>query len=199
MNEFIQSIQTLLLYNAQYKLKVRLYLAVKQSIQTLQWGRDLKCPSSRFLSESLGISRDTVEKTYQQLEQEGWLYRIKGKGTFVKVNAQRKIELNTSTTLPAVSSNEFVLPESQQRLQGLFFDQNLHFFADGMPEIRHFPFRKWYEAEKEVLAQDGLKVFLKDNSCGHAVLRHEIAQMTNLNRHTHTHGKSILLKCQTII
>ena len=53
-----------------------------------------------------------------------------------------------------------------------------------MPEIRHFPFRKWYEAEKEVLAQDGLKVFLKDNSCGHAVLRHEIAQITNLNRHT---------------
>ena len=46
------------------------------------------------------------EKTYQQLEQEGWLYRIKGKGTFIKVNAQRKIELNTSTTLPAVSSNE---------------------------------------------------------------------------------------------
>ena len=199
MNEFIQSIQTLLLYNAQYKLKVGLYLAVKQSIRTLQWRRDLKCSSSCFLSESLGISRDTVEKTYQQLEQEGWLYRIKGKGTFIKVNAQRKIELNTSTTLPAVSSNEYVLPESQQRLQALFFDQNLHFFADGMPEIRHFPFRKWYEAEKEVLAQDGLKVFLKDNSCGHAVLRHEIAQITNLNRHTHTHGKSILLKCQTII
>ena len=34
MNEFIQSIQTLLLYNAQYKLKVGLYLAVKQSIRT---------------------------------------------------------------------------------------------------------------------------------------------------------------------
>ena len=120
MNEFIQSIQTLLLYNAQYKLKVGLYLAVKQSIRTLQWRRDLKCSSSCFLSESLGISRDTVEKTYQQLEQEGWLYRIKGKGTFIKVNAQRKIELNTSTTLPAVSSNEFVLPESQQLLQVLF-------------------------------------------------------------------------------
>lgn len=98
-----------------------------------------------------------------------------------------------------MSSNEYVLPESQQRLQALFSIKTYIFFADCMPEIRHFPFRKWYEAEKEVLAQDGLKVFLKDNSCGHAVLRHEIAQITNLNRHTHTHGKSILLKCQTII
>ena len=55
-----------------------------------------------------------------------------------------------------MSSNEYVLPESQQRLQALFSIKTYIFFADCMPEIRHFPFRKWYEAEKEVLAQDGL-------------------------------------------
>ena len=95
-----------------------------------------------------------------------------------------KLNLIHRLRCPPCQVMKYVLSESQQRLQGLFFDQNLHFFADCMPEIRHFPFRKWYEAEKEVLAQDGLKVYLKDNSCGHAVLRHEIAQMTNLNRHT---------------
>ena len=36
---------------------------------------------------SIDLSDMTTEQN-KQLEQEGWLYRIKGKGTFIKVNAQ---------------------------------------------------------------------------------------------------------------
>lgn len=46
-----------------------------------------KLPSSRELSEILGVSRNSVIAAYEELKSEGLLYSIKGKGSFV--NADR--------------------------------------------------------------------------------------------------------------
>ncbi len=184
-NEFIQILQGNLSNSKQKKLKTKVYLAIKESLIQLQLQQDFKCPSSRFLSETIGVSRDTVEKTYDQLEQEGMLYRIKGKGSFAKA-APTKIVIDQQNT-------HYSLPENSERLEALFFDQNLNFFADGMPEIRNFPFRKWYDTEKDVLTQNGLSIFLKDNSAGNEQLRHEIAQLVNLNRDCHINAENVLI------
>jgi len=45
-----------------------------------------KLPSESQLSELLGVSRTTVREAYTQLIQEGIIYRIQGKGTFLKRN-----------------------------------------------------------------------------------------------------------------
>lgn len=48
-----------------------------------------KLPSSRELSSLINISRNTVMQAYEFLEEEGFVYSIKGKGTFVSdVNIQ---------------------------------------------------------------------------------------------------------------
>lgn len=41
-------------------------------------------PSVRSLATELGINPNTVAKAYQELENEGYLYTIAGKGCFVK-------------------------------------------------------------------------------------------------------------------
>lgn len=184
-NEFIQLLNNHLAQSHKNKLRTKLYLAIKATILQLNLHADFKCPSTRFLSEHLGISRDTVEKVYAQLEQEGIFRRIKGKGTFVK--ADLKIEVGLPETI------QYQLPKNSEKLENLFFDQNLNFFADGMPEIRNFPFKKWYETEKSALTQYGLNIFLKDNSAGDHLLCEEIAQHLNLNRQTKISAEQVLI------
>ncbi|WP_407307114.1 PLP-dependent aminotransferase family protein [Acinetobacter sp.] len=184
-NEFIQLLSQNLAQNNESKLRTKIYLAIKAILPQLNLQSDFKCPSTRFLSEHLGISRDTVEKVYGQLEQEGIFERTKGKGTFIK--AFLKIELLASETV------EYRLPENTEQLENLFFDQNLNFFTDGMPEIRNFPFKKWYETEKNALSQNGLNIFLKDNVAGDDLLCQQIAQHINLNRNTQISSEQVLI------
>ena len=55
-----------------------------------------KMPSIRVLSKEIGISPNTVQKSYHELEKSGYLYSIKGKGYFVahidKVLVEERIE-----------------------------------------------------------------------------------------------------------
>jgi len=55
-------------------------------------------PSVRELSVSLTVNPNTVQRAYKQLEQDGFIYSIKGKGNFVAAvkkdnNAERIEEL----------------------------------------------------------------------------------------------------------
>jgi DNA-binding transcriptional regulator YhcF (GntR family) len=69
------------------KSGVPLYIQVKKQIMdeikkgTLKVGT--KMPTERELSQSLGVSRNTISTAYNDLEQEGALKSYQGKGTFV--------------------------------------------------------------------------------------------------------------------
>ncbi|EMS72479.1 GntR family transcriptional regulator [Ruminiclostridium cellobioparum] len=64
------------------------YYLVKQKIVEMinneEIGPDGMIPSERELMGSFGISRITAKKAIDDLVNEGYLYRIQGKGTFVK-------------------------------------------------------------------------------------------------------------------
>lgn len=44
---------------------------------------DEKIPSVREMAQSLAINPNTIQKAYRSLEAEGYVYQVKGKGTFV--------------------------------------------------------------------------------------------------------------------
>lgn len=44
---------------------------------------DEKMPSVRNLAMELSINPNTIQKAYMQLEQQGFIYTVKGKGNFV--------------------------------------------------------------------------------------------------------------------
>ena len=63
---------------------------------------DDKLPSVRQLASQLGINPNTVAKTYQELELQGYVYTIPGKGCFVskenidKIKEKKKQQLHES-------------------------------------------------------------------------------------------------------
>ena len=68
------------------------HLVVTGAIQTGD-----KLPSVRALAASLAINPNTIQRAYESLEREGYLYTVAGKGSFAApqadVNADRRARL----------------------------------------------------------------------------------------------------------
>ncbi|TCP55367.1 GntR family transcriptional regulator [Tumebacillus sp. BK434] len=66
---------------------IPLYIQVKDAvlaeIKRGEWKAGDKLPTERELSEKLQVSRNTVSQAYQELEAEGILSSVQGRGTFV--------------------------------------------------------------------------------------------------------------------
>lgn len=56
---------------------------------------DTKMPSVRSLATELSINPNTIQKAYTILEQQGYIYPVKGKGNFVSGNQALKEEQKT--------------------------------------------------------------------------------------------------------
>ena len=56
---------------------------IKELIMSDVWAEDQKIPSVRELSEQLMLNPNTVQKAYKELERQGYIYTISGKGSFV--------------------------------------------------------------------------------------------------------------------
>ena len=58
---------------------------------------DEKLPSVRELASKYALNPNTISRAYRELEEQGYIYTLNGKGTFVaaneKVNDMRKAEL----------------------------------------------------------------------------------------------------------
>ena len=52
--------------------------------------KDDKLPSVRELAASLAINPNTIQRAYAELERQGYIYSIKGKGSFVADNGHVK-------------------------------------------------------------------------------------------------------------
>ena len=64
-----------------------LYEQIKESIikliMTKSLGENEQLPSVRELAVELAINSNTIQRAYRELENEGYIYKITGKGTFV--------------------------------------------------------------------------------------------------------------------
>lgn len=78
-----------------------IYEQVKDGIRKLAYsgvlGPDDKLPSVRELAMKLAINPNTISRAYKELEQEGFIYTLTGKGTFINqefdLHDSRKEEL----------------------------------------------------------------------------------------------------------
>ena len=104
-----------------YKEARPLYEQIKESIRKMVISNaflaDEKLPSVREMASQLAVNPNAIERAYQELEQDGYVYRRKDEGTFVakenRVNEMRRRELMRKFHLVvrelselSVSSNE---------------------------------------------------------------------------------------------
>lgn len=90
------------------------YLVIKQEIlKWIQSGRlkaNDQMPSENEIAEQFQVSRQTVRQSLGELEQEGWLYRLQGKGTFVCIpTAQTGHSVQTIGVITTYISN-YIFP-----------------------------------------------------------------------------------------
>ena len=57
---------------------------------------DTQLPSVRALAVELSINPNTIQKAYSLLEQNGYIYPVKGRGNFVSGNEQLKLRKQES-------------------------------------------------------------------------------------------------------
>ena len=67
-------------------LYVQLEKILRKNIEKGIWKEDARIPSENELSREYGLSRMTVRSVLNKLAQEGLIYRVPGKGTFVSSN-----------------------------------------------------------------------------------------------------------------
>lgn len=62
-------------------------------------------PSVRQLSIELGVNPNTIQKAYRQMEQEGLIYTVSGKGSFVTDETERLIQKQRTDQLNVLTQN----------------------------------------------------------------------------------------------
>ena len=60
---------------------------MRKLIVTGALGADEKLPSVRALAAQLAINPNTIQRAYNELEGEGYIYSVPGKGSFASANA----------------------------------------------------------------------------------------------------------------
>lgn len=63
-----------------------------------------KLPSVRELSATLTVNPNTIQKSYRELEQKGWIYTVSGLGCFVSENAHLPQEEQTKELYEKIKS-----------------------------------------------------------------------------------------------
>ena len=184
---------------ASIPLHGRIQRAVKQLIVggTLSAGRRL--PATRALAASLGVSRDTVENAYSQLQAEGFIERRSGSGSFVSSGAR-------ALGGPKLSPSARLRPQNGRQLLQLSYrgravaagggvqDHSVpRAFLPGVPETRTFPLAIWERLQRQVFREYGPRILNHGYSQGAEPLRKAIADYLNLERGAQASAERVLI------
>lgn len=116
-----------------------LYEKIRNDIKNGVLKNDEKMPSKRSLANHLGVSTITVEKAYDQLISEGYLYTLPQKGYYIS-----KIE---NLTPPQAPVSKPVRIKTMEREEELRFD-----FSSNQIESSCFPFSVWAKLIRETIS-----------------------------------------------
>lgn len=90
------------------------YLHLKEELLSwLQSGKvkpGQQFPSENEITEQYGLSRQTVRQTFSELEKDGWLERIQGKGTFAKNPERRDGEAVKTIGVMTTYISDYIFP-----------------------------------------------------------------------------------------
>ncbi|PIK81125.1 decarboxylase [Raoultella ornithinolytica] len=119
-----------------------LYNAVRRSILDGSLAPHSRLPPSRDLAGELGVSRNTILTTYEQLQAEGYVVSRRGSGTFV---AKTGPDISLSTGSIAENSSDltatpFLSRRGQQLLSHVSASpRQWGAFIPGVPDVNAFP------------------------------------------------------------
>ncbi|WP_444901028.1 PLP-dependent aminotransferase family protein [Microbulbifer sp. SSSA007] len=127
-------------------LQEQLYKALVERIKSGRYPAGSQLPSSRAMSKSIGVSRNTIIHVIEQLKKDGFLVSKASKGVFVSPIFSACIDKITNISKNA-SKTELSLPSlsNQDKLSAIenTYWPDSHPFSPGMPDVKSFPYKKW--------------------------------------------------------
>lgn len=157
----------------------QIYEHIKNEIQSGHIRSKERLPSTRRLAELLGVSRSTVQLSYEQLLSEGYIEAVPYRGYFA--NQVEELYHLKSETERTCSKGE---PEKPC----LSYD----FTPDGI-DLEHFPAAVWRKLNKEVLQEESRELFLLGDEKGEPELRKAVSSYLYQARGVRAHPSQILV------
>lgn len=99
-------------YNSDKPMYEQIEDGIKKAIYEGELKNHEMLPSVRQLAKDLNVSAITTKRAYIDLEHEGFVYTISGKGTFVKLDSID--EINTNRQREAIGQLENMLFECEK-------------------------------------------------------------------------------------
>lgn len=168
-------------------LHKQLYDELRAAILTGRLKPGERVPSTRRLSQSLGVSRATVTQSYEQLLSEGYLRAATGSGTFVgcelpdELLKPKPVEKSRRPARQPEAKRQIELSRYGASLADLApfeppeYDAPIN-FRTGRPALEEFPLQQWRRlALKHYRARDVSMLDYADGAQGYGPLREAIA------------------------
>ena len=131
-----------LVFDRQNNLQNQLYQQVVNKIVKGELTAGMKLPASRQLAKELGISRNTIMKTIEQLVDEGYLQTRLGSGVYINSDMNKGL-----LTIDSLANNHVCLPELSHYAQSFDVSANDDSpdlpFSPGLTAMDEFPMEIW--------------------------------------------------------
>lgn len=159
----------------------QLYEAISKMIEEDALEDD-RLPSIRTLAKSLGVNNVTVVTAYKELERDGYIYTLKGSGTFIK-------KQHSDQDIFPVEEGDIEL-----MLSGIFpLLKDSIDFASVSPIPDLFPIEEFKQSLVEVLDRDKGEAFLYPEISGYGPLRESISGFLKENYSISASREQILI------
>ena len=157
---------------------LEIYEHLKDMILSDVLNENDKLPSKRKLATHFKVSPITIQKAYQELIDEGYVYTVEKKGYFVA----KKISLFINEKQP----KELRFKEATKK--SYKFDFNTSYV-----DTAYFPHQKWVKLSREVLSEHKETMLNEVNPLGLGELRTEIAKHLDLYRGMKVQKEQIII------
>ncbi|AJQ96259.1 PLP-dependent aminotransferase family protein [Gynuella sunshinyii] len=173
-------------------LQDQIYRFISQNILSQRLQADTRLPSSRQLAELLGVSRNTVNASFDQLRAEGFIVSRVGSGWYVNADRfddrvmAKPVASSACTPLLACSELAGSVLGPMEQTGGSPLP-----FTTGLPDLKHFPFGTWNRLYRQNESRVALMGYGEYK--GLSDLRNQISIYLRESRGVSCHPEQILL------
>lgn len=165
-------------------LYVQLVDYIKEEILAGRIKPNEKLPSKRKLSTYLGISINTIQAAYDQLNAEGYIISKQRQGVFV-ANLEEELFI------------EKIAPPEEERTSETKNSSVKIDFNSGKVDLEHFPFSAWKKLTLQSIYEDQGALFYSGDPQGELQLREQIAKYLFASRGVRCSSDQIVIGAGT--
>jgi GntR family transcriptional regulator/MocR family aminotransferase len=168
----------------------QIYRSLREGILAGGLAAGSRLPSTRTLAADLGVSRNTAEEAYAQLEAEGFVTRKVGDGTYV-ASAVRRTGVRRANA--SVSRALSARGRAIAREAACDEPEVLKPFNAGAAEVREFPFDTWHRVLSRRSRKSGRAILGYIDPAGYQPLRDAVASYLNVSRDVRCDAGQVLI------